>query len=584
MSNDKQGGKPDVPKTTTRRKFLAGATAGGALAAMGPLVGFATPAEARDGLPSPKGGSLARARRRARKAYDVRNEAAQSYLTGGSGSLNRNGDEARYDDLRAQFFKTLPQNEFGEVDVDAYEQLRKALASGSYDDLEAVPLSTESDRALANPLASWAFELIGPDSWSLRMPPAPRFDSNVIAAEMGEVYWQAITRDVPFREYGSNGDIAAAVSDMNAFSHALVGQDFTVDNLFRGETAGDLVGPYLSQFLWQPFRWGLAELEQLYRCPVAGSDFCDNVPEWLSIQRGAAPAVPTPFEATGRYLANGRDLAEYVHGDVVYQAYLTAALVALGWGPDAIDEENPYLDAQTQGGFITFGPPEIVDLVAKVAHAALKAAWFQKWLVHRRLRPEVYAARAHFADTGERDYDVNAEILECAAADRLRSDNGNLLLPLSFPEGSPTHPAYPAGHATVAGACATVLKALFNEDFVIPSPVEASADGSTLDPWTGTDLTLGGEVDKLASNVTLGRDTAGVHYRSDGIDGLVLGEEVAIGILTDYAATRIEPFAGFSLTKFDGDQIFVSGNGAEPKANRPGRARGKRRRIWREHF
>jgi hypothetical protein len=43
-------------------------------------------------------------------------------------------------------------------------------------------------------------------------------------------------------------------------------------------------------------------------------------------------------------------------------------------------------------------------------------------------------------------------------------------------------------------------------------------------------LPLGGRV-KLASNIALGRDTAGVHWRSDGIEGLKLGEAVAIGIL-----------------------------------------------------
>ncbi len=40
---------------------------------------------------------------------------------------------------------------------------------------------------------------------------------------------------------------------------------------------------------------------------------------------------------------------------------------------------------------------------------------------------------------------------------------GNALLPMAFPEGSPTHPAYGAGHATVAGACVTILKAWFDE-------------------------------------------------------------------------------------------------------------------------
>ena len=33
------------------------------------------------------------------------------------------------------------------------------------------------------------------------------------------------------------------------------------------------------------------------------------------------------------------------------------------------------------------------------------------------------------------------------------------LLGLTYPEGSPLHPSYPSGHATLAGACITVIKA-----------------------------------------------------------------------------------------------------------------------------
>ena len=105
--------------------------------------------------------------------------------------------------------------------------------------------------------------------------------------------------------------------------------------------------------------------------------------------------------------------------------------------------------------------------------------------------------------------------------------SGSRLLPLAFPEGSPTHPSYPAAHAATAGACITVLKAFFNEDFPIPNPVQATPDGSALD-WTGPTPTLGNEIDKLAANVALGRDSAGVHFRSDSMQGLLVGEQQAL--------------------------------------------------------
>lgn len=548
-------------KGISRRGFLSKAAVGGVAAAATPLLlhreASARPQHDPEGVrPRRWGGG------RALAAFGKRYDAAAAYLRSRSLDQPTNGDERRYADYRASFFKTLPQNEYGEVDRAAFRKLRRALERGSFRALERVPLSHQAARGLANPLASFAFEMVGPDAWATRMAPCPRFDGPVIAAEMAEVWWQALTRDVPFRHYDTDPDVAAAVADLNAFRHRL-GSEPTIrpGTLFRGETPGDLVGPYVSQLLWLPARWGLVELDQKLRFPRAGEDFCLLRSDWLAVQRGAAPSVSTAFDPTPRHISNGRDLAEYVHNDVVYQAYLTAALILLGFGSDALDRENPYLAGENQGGFVTFGAAEIVDLVAKVAHAALKAAWFHKWQAHRRLRPEVFAARAEFQSTGERSYGIDEELLGSAAAAELQSRNGSLLLPLAYPEGSPTHPAYPAGHAAVAGACCTVLKAFFDESYEIPDPVIASADGSRLDPWTGAPLTVGGEIDKLANNISLGRDTAGVHYRSDGVDGIKLGEDVALGVLRDYAATRRERFAGFGLTRFDGTPIRVGGDG-----------------------
>jgi hypothetical protein len=75
--------------------------------------------------------------------------------------------------------------------------------------------------------------------------------------------------------------------------------------------------------------------------------------------------------------------------------------------------------------------------------------------------------------------------------------------------------------------------------------------------YKGPALTVGGELNKLASNIALGRDAAGVHWRSDGIEGLKLGEAVAVGILRDLRTTCPESFAGFSFTKFDGSTITI---------------------------
>lgn len=557
-----------VPRTSeascSRRGFLQGVGGLSALAAVGGFSagGFLTTPGARAQVLGPAGSQ------RRRETFLLRTQAAREYLQERLPDLVDNGDDARYADRRASFSKSLPHDGNGEVDPAVYATYLAALDSGDPDRMAAVPLSPGATARLANPQGAYAFQYEGYDSHALAMAAAPTFAGATTAAEMGEVYWKALVRDVPFTDFETSPLIAAAVADLNAFSAPVGPQEggqVTPETVFRGTTPGDLTGPFVSQFLWKPFRFGLLEVEQAYRFPVPGAanDFMTTFSEWLSIQRGGAPAAPTLYEPTPRYITTGRDLAEYVHVDVTYQAYLNAALTLLGFGGAALAPTNPYKATPNQGGFVTFGPAEITDMVARACLAALKAAWFQKWLIHRRLRPEVYGGRVDVHVRGAKAYDLHPDFLASDALARVQSAYGSSLLPLAFPEGSPTHPAYPAGHATLSGACTTILKAFFDEDFVVPDPVVASADGTALDPWTGDDLTVGGELDKLAHNITLGRDWAGVHYRSDGEDGLRLGEHVGLSLLRDYAATYNEAFDGFELTTFDGERVRIEGSRAK---------------------
>jgi len=159
--------------------------------------------------------------------------------------------------------------------------------------------------------------------------------------------------------------------------------------------------------------------------------------------------------------------------------------------------------------------------------------------------------------TGAAAYPISAEALNSAAPAAVYSKYGSYLLPMAFTEGCPLHPAYGAGHATVAGACVTILKAWFDESFIIPSPVQVTPDGLGLIPYTGPSLTVGGELNKLAANVAIGRDIAGVHWRSDATESLKLGEAVAISVLRDHRGCYNEEFAGFTFTKFDGTTVTV---------------------------
>jgi hypothetical protein len=86
--------------------------------------------------------------------------------------------------------------------------------------------------------------------------------------------------------------------------------------------------------------------------------------------------------------------------------------------------------------------------------------------------------------------------------------------------------------------------------------VVASSDGTLLNTYAGT-LTVGNELNKLASNISIGRDAPGVHWRTDGLEGLHLGEAAAIALLQDVKRTYNEPFGGFTFTKFDGTTIVI---------------------------
>ena len=133
-----------------------------------------------------------------------------------------------------------------------------------------------------------------------------------------------------------------------------------------------------------------------------------------------------------------------------------------------------------------------------------------------------------------------------------------LLSPRSQPALHRILSSYPGGAASIAGVQATLLKAFFDENFVIFDPVVPDPNDPTkVIPYSGPPLTVGGELNKLATNYAIGRGHGGIHWRSDGAASLALAEEVAISILRDERLGYNENFSGYTFTKFDGTQITV---------------------------
>ena len=555
---------------TNRRKFLRTVGAGGAAAVAARVVGFEslldTETVSAHDTPRREPGD------RASECARIRIKAAEAGLKNTPHDLQHptNGDENLPNKI-ASYSKGLPHNDDGTVNLAAYAALLKAIRSEEPADFDAVPLG--GNRRLTNPQAGLAFDLEGPDSHALVQPPPPSFSSREEAAEIAENYWMALLRDVPFGQYPSHAIANAAAGDLTHFGADFKGPKeggvVTPNTLFRGLTAGDKLGPQLSQFFYQPCRYGANNLDQRIKTVHAvgdgGADYMTDFTSWLTVQRGFTQPGDH-FDPIPRYMRNGRDIGQWVHVDVLFQAYFQAFLIIAGLGAP-VDNGNPYQSDPTQDGFGTFGGPHIAALLCEVATRALKAVWYQKWFVHRRLRPEVFAERVDRTLYHAAGYPVHHEILDSLSTPtRLGGflPAGNALLPMAFPEGSPTHPAYGAGHGTVAGACVTILKAWFKESTKLVdlgvTPLRPADDGLSLLTYAGADagnLTVGGELNKLASNVATGRNIAGVHWRSDATESLKLGEQVAIGILRDQKETYNEDFNGFTLTKFDGSQITV---------------------------
>lgn len=345
-------------------------------------------------------------------------------------------------------------------------------------------------------------------------------------------------------------------------------------------------------------------------------DFLTNWDDWLSVQDGC-DRDQTNCDSVPRLIRNGRNLAQYVHVDRDFNAFLNACqLLLFGREPLRRCEARPGLGvpfgpclpyinvmaptaeefpqsrnprhgkSENQLGQGTFGDQYIKSVLVGAAYRAFHAVWYQKWFVHRRLRPEEFGGRVHLRrlhTTGEtvdlqhqfpiwsnlfdstlftenRIFEYNARQnanLRTPPVDRLNrpSDEGTYLLPMVYAEGSPLHPSYGSGHSTVSGCLTTILKAFFHNDWQFRNPVESNEDGTSLRPYRPAvseelPLTVAGELDKLASNIGIGRLWAGVHWRSDHEESLLLGEQLAVSILCDQRNLFNEYFE-FRFRSFD---------------------------------
>jgi hypothetical protein len=581
-----QGPERDTPASATnrkgasRRQFLgqvgaaaglaAGTLAAPAVASAQSVSSSATEVALPSGVTNP----------RIIDAFTLRvAEATTDALLGPAKNVN-NGDQALYADHGGTFTKALAHDQYGRVTRASFASFSNALNTGKFSAFEEIIVG--GSKTLNGPQAAYAFDLEAPDSSQFgqpQVPPAPPIAGAQSGTELLEHYWAALLRDVAFTDYATSSVAAAAAAELGSQPTYLgprtSGGQVTPNLLFRGTFPGETLGPYTSQFFVQPTFFGSQPLSQQQQTFRPGQDFgASSFTEWLQIQNGQATGRALEFDPQLRYRRNGRDYAAFTHVDVLYQAYFVAFLVLAGIGAP-VNPGNPYVHSTTENGFGTFGAPDFAAAFGDIAVKALNTVWYQKWLVHLRPRPEATGGQVQLVKTGQSAFtDVipNATVLNSVGLQTSFNTFGTWLLPLAFPEGSPTHPAYPTGHGTVGGACITLIKFFFDGSQLIQPLLEAaganvavsSDDGQSLLPYNGSDageLTVNGELNKLGHNVTFGHGVhAGIHWRSDSDTSLLLGEAVALAFLRDKAKTYNEPFT-VSLTKFDGTTATISNVG-----------------------
>jgi hypothetical protein len=578
------------------------------------------------------------------------------------------------------FHKTLPHNDYGEVDPASYRTFKETcleIEAGSPLSFEAIargpltppfavgadPSATGTGAKFTNPLAGAASENLGPDPKTLEMPPAPSILSASTVAEMVELYWMALLHDVPLLAFepecnGAEPCNKVDQSDRNMVNEAIheirkyysdaldadaemigglrlgldlpkkmvkkdgcpceVKLDLDLSTLFRCGLHDEQYGPLISQFFLQNVAYGVQTIDTKQTPYIKDKDFLTNHNDWLRAQNTGKDKFgrdygtcnfygdqlagrETYYPTVSRHISTMRDLARFVNRDALHQAYFNAALFLDSIGAP-VDDGNPYKRNiyVREGGFGTLGGPDLLTLVSEVASRSLKVVWRQKWLVHRRARPEVYGGLVQMQFNGfngtKRNYGIPASIAASKAANKImqhnKMQNGGtdetLFLPMAFSAGSPSHPAYGAGHATVAGACVTVLKAWFDEDAKLGALLaNAKADGRRKDPnelkgllqpgaringedfcepqpYCGADadkITVGGELNKVACNVAMGRSMGGVHWRSDNSRSLRLGEKIAIEILKKRTLEYAEKPVSFTFRSFDNKKIHITKGG-----------------------
>lgn len=465
---------------------------------------------------------------------------------------------------------------------------------------------------LVDPFASIMNPTMGLAFSSYNMPPAPEVSSKMAAAEMVQLYAAMLARDIPFKQYNnSNTDLQTIISYMNIpdllreyVYHNIsfpIDTPITPDTFLRGPWEGCYDGPYISQLMYLNVPSGAqVKSQKIYAYPTKAEalqqsnyavDWGYNKEQLVQIQNmdlTDLKRIPNSGELQYRYIYSGRALAEMVHNDESYQFYYDAVNI-LNALKAPVNPTFPLSHNINQ--FITgSGRCSTHTLVAEAADMAICAGWYIKWMRDRKLRPEAFSILVDNVKRGQisnNNYNISNLLLDnpifgsdtkpnsVLNSNYQYGSSNSYVMNQAFQEGSPAHPSYPSGHACIAGACVAILRMIYDIDkkwceligvksgpsrvmpiSTLTGIVQANDDGTNLEQYgiNASDaniqsITVGGELTKLAYNAAVGREWAGIHYCSDAVEGILLGEQVAINVMKDKLSAWIQNNQNGSISK-----------------------------------
>src|SRR6202795_3648511 len=219
-SSDSAGDK-SAAVSSSRRKFLS--NLGGASAAVCTLAAV--------GLDPLRGSALAdttassSSSGRVQHALKLRVDAAQRDSNIPVPPHTTNGDRQRYPHRSASYSNGLLQDDIGVVNPAAWASFIKALRTGQNSDFEAIVIG--GTHTLNGPQGSYAYDLetadadqfgnapwIGDPGGLPLVPPFAQIASADYGAQLVEMYWGSLLRDVAFTDYLTSSTAIAAAAEL----------------------------------------------------------------------------------------------------------------------------------------------------------------------------------------------------------------------------------------------------------------------------------------------------------------------------------------------------------------------------------